>query len=324
MRALLCKKYGPPEFLEVEDVASPKPGKGQLLIQVQACGVNFPDTLIIEGKYQFKPEPPFSPGAEVAGIVKEVGEGVSGFKPGDAVVSGTTWGGYAEEVLAPASNTFAVPGGMDPVTAAASFMTYGTSYHALHDRAQMQAGETLLVLGAAGGVGLAAIQIGKAMGARVIAAASSDEKLSFCKANGADEVLNYSHENLKNRLKEVTGGHGVDVILDPVGGNLSEQAFRGIAWKGRHLVVGFTSGEIPALPLNLPLLKGGSVVGVFWGSFFRKEPLKNAENVQVMSGWFQEGKLKPRIHRTFPLEQGAEALLAMKRREVLGKMVIVI
>lgn len=322
MRALLCKKYGGPELLETGEAPSPQAGKGQLVIQVKACGVNFPDTLIIEGKYQFKPEPPFSPGAEVAGIVKETGEGVTAFKPGDMVVSGTTWGGYAEEVLAPASNTFLMPAGMDPVTAAASLMTYGTSYHALHDRAQLLLGETLLVLGAAGGIGIAAIQIGKALGATIVAAASTDEKLAFCRENGADHLIDYSREDIKERVKEITAGIGVNVIVDPVGGKYAEPAFRSMAWRGRHLVVGFTAGEIPVLPLNLPLLKGASIVGVFWGSFFRKEPAKNAENFRVMGPWFQQGKLKPQIHRVYALEDAPKALQAMKNREVLGKMVI--
>ncbi len=292
------------------------------MIKVAACGVNFPDTLIIEGKYQFKPEPPFSPGAEVAGVVKEVGESVTQFAPGDLVVSGTTWGGYAEEVLAPASNTFHMPAGMDAVTAAASLMTYGTAYHALHDRAQIQLGETLLVLGAAGGIGVAAIQVGKAMGATIIAASSTNEKLAFCKENGADFTINYSKEDVKERVKEITAGSGVDVIADPVGGKYTEPAFRSIAWKGRHLVIGFTAGEIPALPFNLPLLKGASIVGVFWGGFFRKEPLKNAENFRVMGRWFQEGKLTPKVHKVFALEDAPKALAAMKNREVLGKMVV--
>ncbi|MEQ6119415.1 NADPH:quinone oxidoreductase family protein [Reichenbachiella sp. MALMAid0571] len=323
MKAVLCKSYGKPETLVIEETDSPTPGKGEVIITVKACGLNFPDTLIIEGKYQFKPEMPFSPGGEVAGIVKEVGEGVSHLKPGDKVMSGTGWGGFAEEVKAMASNVFPIPPKMDFVTAASSMMTYGTSYHALVNRAELKSGETLLVLGAAGGVGTAAIQIAKNIGATVIAAASSDEKLEYCKSIGADFTINYSKEDLKERGKELTNGKGVDVIYDPVGDKYTEPALRTIAWKGRYLVVGFAAGDIPKIPLNLPLLKGCQIVGVFWGGFFRNEPQKNAENFMTIARWFAEGKLIPQIHAQYPLEKVAEAMNALTNKEVMGKVVLV-
>ena len=323
MKAVLCKSYGPPESLVIENIDSPIPDKGEIIISVKACGLNFPDTLIIEGKYQFKPDMPFSPGGEVAGVVKEVGEGVRHFKPGDHVMSGTSWGGFAEEVKARASNVFPLPPGMDFVTAASSMMTYGTSYHALVNRAELKAGETLLVLGAAGGVGTAAIQIGKALGATVIAAASTDEKLAYCKSLGADHTINYSKEDLKERGKELSGGKGIDVIYDPIGDKYAEPALRAIAWKGRYLVVGFAAGEIPKIPLNLPLLKGCQIVGVFWGGFFRNEPNENAKNFMTIIQWFAEGKLTPQIHNQYPLEKVADAMNAMTNKEVMGKIVVV-
>ncbi len=323
MKAVLCKAYGKPETLTIEEVASPRAGKGEVIIAVKACGLNFPDTLIIEGKYQFQPEMPFSPGGEVAGVVKEIGEGVTHLQVGDRVMSGTGWGGFAEEVKAMATNVFPLPEGMDFVTAASSMMTYGTSYHALVNRAALQPGETLMVMGAAGGVGTAAIQIGKALGARVIAAASTDEKLAYCRSIGADLTLNYTTEDLKARGKELTEGKGIDVIYDPIGDRYTEPALRAIAWKGRYLVVGFAAGDIPKIPLNLPLLKGCQIVGVFWGGFFRKEPQKNAENFQTIARWLAEGKLKPHIHAQYPLEEVATAMYAMTRKEIMGKAVLV-
>jgi NADPH2:quinone reductase len=323
MKAVLCKAYGKPETLTIEEVVSPRAGKGEVIITVKACGLNFPDTLIIEGKYQFQPEMPFSPGGEVAGVVKEIGEGVTHLQVGDRVMSGTGWGGFAEEVKAMATNVFPLPEGMDFVTAASSMMTYGTSYHALVNRAALQPGETLMVMGAAGGVGTAAIQIGKALGARVIAAASTDEKLAYCRSIGADLTLNYSIEDLKARGKELTEGKGIDVIYDPIGDRYTEPALRAIAWKGRYLVVGFAAGDIPKIPLNLPLLKGCQIVGVFWGGFFRKEPQKNAENFQTIARWLAEGKLKPHIHAQYPLEEVATAMYAMTRKEIMGKAVLV-
>jgi NADPH2:quinone reductase len=322
MRAVLCKHYGPPSELVVEDIPSPSAGPGQLVVSVHACGVNFPDTLIIQGQYQFKPELPFSPGAEVAGVVKEVGPGVTAFRPGDRVIAATTWGGYAEEVVAEASRCLVMPGDMPFDIAAAFLLTYGTSHHALRDRADLQPGETLLVLGAAGGVGLAAVELGKAMGARVIAAASSPEKLAVCREHGADELIDYTREDLRGRIKAITGGKGVDVVYDPVGGDYSEPALRSMAWRGRFLVVGFAAGKIPSLPLNLPLLKGCSVVGVFWGAFTRNEPERYQAGVKEMLAWVADGRLRPHVSARYPLEQAAEAMRDLTERRVHGKVVL--
>jgi NADPH2:quinone reductase len=323
MKAVLCKELGPPDKLVVEQVPSLRPGKGQVVVSVKAAGVNFPDTLIIQGKYQFKPEPPFSPGGEVAGVIKELGEGVVGLKPGDRVIAASTFGGFAEEMLADADKVIPMPDAMDFVPASAFVLTYGTSYHALKDRARLQAGETLLVLGASGGVGLAAIQLGKAMGARVIAAASSDAKLQVCKDNGADELVNYATEDLRARIKVITAGRGVDVVYDPVGGPYSEPALRDMAWNGRFLVVGFAAGEIPKVPLNLPLLKGCSIVGVFWGAFTRTEPENNRRNNEELLRMYLDGKVKPHIHATYPLERAAEALNEVLNKRVSGKVVLI-
>ena len=324
MKAILCKAYGPPESLVLEEVEPLKPGRGQVVIAVKACGVNFPDTLIIQGKYQFKPPLPFSPGSEVAGVVKKVGAGVEHVKVGDRVIAFTGHGGFAEEVLAEAAQLIPIPKGMDFTTASAFVLTYGTSHYALKDRAQLKPGETLLVLGAAGGVGLAAVEIGKVMGARVIAAASSDEKLEVCKQHGADEVINYTSEDLRERVKELTQGNGVDVVYDPVGGNYSEAALRGMAWGGRFLVIGFTAGEIPRIPLNLTLLKGCSIVGVFWGSFTARDPKRNQEHLQELLTWFVTGKIKPLISATYPLSRAADALNDMMNRKVKGKVVLLV
>ncbi|MSQ59067.1 MAG: NADPH:quinone oxidoreductase family protein [Betaproteobacteria bacterium] len=322
MKAVLCKELGPPEKLVVEEVPSLKPAKGQVVIGVKAAGVNFPDTLIIQGKYQFKPDLPFSPGGEVAGVVKELGEGVSNWKAGDRVIATTTWGGFAQEMVVDADRLIAMLGAMDYVAGSAFVLTYGTSYHALVDRAQLKAGETMLVLGASGGVGLAAVQIGKALGARVIAAASSAEKLAACKQAGADEIINYSTEDLRARVKVITGGRGTDVVYDPVGGTYSELALRDMAWNGRFLVVGFAAGEIPKIPLNLALLKGCSIVGVFWGAFTRTEPERNRLNNQELMRMFEAGKVKPHIHATYPLEQAAQALNDLVGKKVSGKVVL--
>jgi len=322
MKAVLCKEYGPPESLVIEDIPSPRPGKGQVVITVKACGVNFPDTLIIEGKYQFKPALPFSPGGEVSGIVKELGEGVNTVKVGDRVIAFTGWGGFAEEVVTEAAKLIPIPGDIDFATAASFTLVFGTAHHALKDRAHIKPGETLLVLGAAGGVGLASVELGKLMGARVIAAASSDEKLEVCKQHGADDVINYTNEDLRERVKTLTGGNGVDVIVDPLGGNYSEPALRSIAWNGRFLVIGFAAGDIPRIPLNLTLLKGCSIVGVFWGSFTEHEPRHNQENLQELLTWLAEGKLKPHISATYPLERAAGALNDVLNRKVKGKVVL--
>ena len=323
MKAVLCKAYGPPESLVVEDVPSPIPGPGEVVIAVKAASVNFPDVLIIQNKYQVKPPLPFSPGSEVAGIVKAVGEGVTSFKPGDSALAITAYGAFAEEVKIEARRLLPIPAGMDFPTAAAFGLTYATSEHALSDRGQLEAGETLLVLGAAGGVGLAAIEIGKALGARVIACASTDAKLAVCRQHGADDTINYADEDLRERIKAVTNGNGADVVYDPVGGPYTEPALRSIAWRGRLLVVGFAAGEIPRIPLNLTLLKGCAIVGVFWGEFTRREPQRFAASMQHLAGWYAEGKLKPHISETFPLERAADALTRIAERKVTGKVVLV-
>src|SRR6266853_3068432 len=269
MKAVLCKDWGPPDALVVEDIPSPAPGKGQLLVSVKASGVNFPDVLLIQNKYQFKPELPFSPGSEIAGVVKQAGEGVHGFMPGDRVMAHIRSGGYAEEVVVDEALVTPVPAGLELTVAASFGVVYATAFHALKDRGRIQAGETLLVLGAAGGVGLAAVELGKLFGARVIACASSDEKLETCRRFGAEVTINYEREDLREALKNL--GVAADIALDPVGGKYSEPAVRAMAWKGRYLVVGFASGEIPKIPLTLALLKGCSIVGVFWGEFARRE-----------------------------------------------------
>jgi NADPH2:quinone reductase len=322
MKAVLCKAYGPPSSLVVEDVPDLSPGAGQVLVKVHAAGVNFPDTLIIQGKYQFKPDLPFSPGAEVAGTVASVGEGVTHVRAGDRVIAATTWGGYAQQVVAQAERVIAMPPGMDFETAAAFLIAYGTSHHALKDRGELKAGETVLVLGAAGGVGLAAVEIAKAMGARVIAAASSDDKLAVCREHGADATINYATENLRERIKSLTDGRGVDVVYDPVGGELSEPALRSMAWRGRFLVVGFATGTIPSLPLNLTLLKGCAIVGVFWGAFVRAEPRRNEADLRELVEWLRQGRLRPRISGVYPLERCAEALQQVMDRKVTGKVVL--
>ena len=322
MKAVLCKAFGPAETLVLEEVASPEAKKNEVLLEVHAAGVNFPDTLIIEGKYQFKPPFPFSPGGEASGVVTAVGEKVSHLKVGDRVMALTGWGSFAEEVAVPGYNVMPIPASMDFASAAAFGMTYGTSMHALKQRANLQPGETLLVLGASGGVGLAAVEIGKAMGAKVIAAASSAEKLEVAKAAGADELINYSESNLKDEVKRLTGGQGADVIYDPVGGDLFDAAIRSIAWNGRLLVVGFASGRIPELPVNLALLKGAAVVGVFWGAFAQRQPQDNAANFQQLFAWHAEGKLKPLVSQTFPLAQAAEAINMLGQRKAVGKVVV--
>lgn len=322
MKALLCKQYGTPDSLLVEDIAPLTPKADEVVITVKACGVNFPDTLIIQGKYQFKPAFPFSPGGEVAGVVKEVGEGVTHLKAGDDVFAMPGWGGFAEELVVKANRVFRMPPKMDYKVASSLMYTYGTSYHALKDRAQLKAGETLLVLGAAGGVGLAAVNLGKIMGAKVIAAASSEEKLELCKSYGADAVINYSKEDLRERLKEITGG-GVDVIYDPVGDKYAEPALRAMNWKGRYLVVGFAAGQIPSIPLNLALLKGCAIVGVFWGAFAEKEPKANFQNITELFQWYQTGELKPHIQKTYSLEEAPQALYDMLERRAMGKLVVV-
>lgn len=322
MKAILCREFGPPDKLTFEEIPSPRAGKGQVVITTKASGVNFPDTLMIEGKYQFKPEFPFSPGGEISGVIKEVGEGVSHLKSGQAVFALTGWGGFAEEVVADASVTIPVPEGMTFVQAAAFTVAYGTSFHALKDRARLKEGETLLVLGAAGGVGLTAVELGAVMGARVIAAASSEDKLKLCREYGASETINYATEDLRARIKEITGGKGVDVVYDPVGGNFAEPALRSMGWKGRYLVIGFAAGKIPEIPLNLPLLKGCQIMGVFWGEFAQREMNKNMANFMQMIQWLREGKINPYIHQTYSLEDAPKALNEILNRKAKGKIVL--
>src|SRR5438094_3321007 len=320
MRAVLCKNWGRPDTLVVEDIPAPKPVKGQLLVSVKASGVNFPDVLLIQNKYQFKPELPFSPGSEIAGVVRQVGEGVHGFMPGDRVMAHIRWGGYAEEVVVDEALVTPVPAGLDFTVAASFGLVYATAWHALKDRARIKAGENLLVLGAAGGVGLAAVELGKLFGARVIACASSDEKLETCRRFGADVTINYEREDLREALRNLGGA--VDVALDPVGGKYSEPALRAMAWKGRYLVVGFASGEIPRIPLNLTLLKGCSIVGVFWGEFARRERDLNAANLTELTAWLRAGKIKPLVSASYPLARAADALNDMMSRKVQGKVVL--
>jgi NADPH2:quinone reductase len=324
MKAVLCKQFGPPDSLVVEELASPRAGPGEAVVSVKAASVNFPDVLIIQNKYQFKPPLPFSPGSELAGVVKEAGAGVQGWSPGDKVIAFTTYGAFAEEVKTEASRLIKLPEGMSFVTGAAFLLTYATSDHALRDRGTLAAGETLLVLGAAGGVGLAAIEIGKALGARVIACASSEDKLAVCRSHGADATINYAAEDLRERVKALTEGRGADVIYDAVGGPYTEPAFRSLAWRGRLLVVGFAAGEIPKLPLNLALLKGAAAVGVFWGDFARREPARFAESVRQLAQWYAAGKLKPHVSQTLPLEKAADALKLMAARQVKGKLVLTV
>jgi NADPH2:quinone reductase len=323
MRAILCTQFGGPELLEYRDVPSPRAGAGEVVVSVKAASVNFPDVLIIDNKYQFKPPLPFSPGSELAGVVKEVGPGVIGVRPGDRVMAFTIYGAFAEEVALDAARVLPIATGMDDVTAAALLLTYGTMDHGLRDRGALAAGETVLVLGASGGIGIASIEIAKALGARVIACASSDDKLAACRAHGADAVINYATDDLRARIKELTEGRGADVIVDPVGGPFTEPALRSIAWRGRLLVVGFAAGEIPKVPLNLTLLKGCSIVGVFWGDFLRREPAAFAASVAQLGQWHAEGKIKPHVSGTFPLARAADAIKLMAERKVIGKLVIV-
>jgi NADPH2:quinone reductase len=302
----------------VEDVPPPDAGPGEAVVAMKAASLNFPDLLIIENKYQVKPPLPFSPGCEMAGIVKEVGDDVTSVKPGDRVMAFTSYGAFAEEVAVRAERLVPIPAGMDFATASAFGLTYGTADHALSDRGALKAGETLLVLGAAGGIGIAAIEIGKALGARVIACASNDDKLAACREHGADEVINYDAEDLRERIRALTGGRGVDVVCDAVGGPYTEQTLRSTAWRGRLLVVGFASGEIPRISLNLALLKGCSIVGVYWGDFLRREPQACAARIGQLAAWYQAGKPKPHVSEMLPLERAAEAFSRLAGRHVTG------
>ena len=322
MKAIVCKKYGLPAELSYEDVTLAPLGPEEVRVGIKACSVNFPDTLIIQGLYQVKPPLPFTPGSDIAGIVLETGEEVTRYKVGDEVFGFVMTGGFAEEVNITVSQIFPKPPEMSFPIAASFMMAYGTSFHALKDRAQIQPDETLVVLGASGGVGLAAVTLGKLHGARVIAAASTAEKLALCQEYGADEIINYQKEDLKNRIKELTGGKGADVVYDPVGGAYSEPALRAMGWNGRFLVVGFAAGDIPKISLNLPLLKSCQIVGVFWGAFATRFTKENIKNSQTLIEWFLEGKLTPHIHATYPLKDTAKALEEMMKRKVKGKVVV--
>jgi NADPH:quinone reductase len=323
MRAVRCHELTGPASLQVDELADPHPPKGHIVIQVAAAGVNFPDTLITRGQYQFKPATPFSPGGEVAGTVIELGEDVTHFAIGDRVAATMLYGGYAERVVVPLLSVVRLPDNVSFEVGAATLLTYATTYHALVDRAAIQPGETLLVLGAAGGVGIAAVEIGVLLGAKVIAAASSEDKLAFCRTHGAAETIDYSREDLKERVKAINGGRGVDVVYDPVGGAHAEPALRAIGWRGRYLVVGFASGEIPKIPLNLTLLKGCQIVGVFWGSFAMREPAANRAHCDAIFAHVAAGKLVPAIDAVLPFAQAADALGRIERREVKGKVVLV-
>lgn len=323
MQAWLCENPIGVDALTWKELPTPEPKAGEVLVEIKAASLNFPDLLIVQNKYQFKPALPFVPGSEFAGIVRAVGEGVRHLQPGQHVACLTGTGGFATHAVVPAAICVPLPDGFALVDAAAFIMTYATSHHALIDRAQLRAGETLLVLGAAGGVGTAAIQIAKAAGAKVIAAASTDEKCTLCRAIGADEVINYSRQNLRESLKAMTAGKGPDVVYDPVGGELAEPAFRSIAWRGRYLVVGFAAGPIPSLPLNLPLLKGAAIVGVFWGDYAKREPAANASMMNELARWYAEGKIKPVIDSTMPMSDLKSAYLHMGSRGVKGKLVMV-
>ncbi|MGE0240182.1 MAG: NADPH:quinone oxidoreductase family protein [Parvibaculaceae bacterium] len=322
MRAILCKTLGGPANLAIEDIAPATPGTGEVAVAVKAVGLNFFDTLIIEGKYQIKPELPFSPGGEIAGIVTKVGPGVTHLKVGDRVMGYAGHGGAREEMTIGAARLSIIPAALSDEVAAGLSITYGTTLHALKDRANVRAGETLAVLGAAGGVGQAAVEIGKIMGAKVIACASSDDKLDFCRALGADAAVNYETQNLKDALRALAKD-GVDVVYDPVGGELTELATRALAWNGRHLVIGFAQGQIPKLPLNLVLLKSANIQGVFWGAHTEREPELHRANMDQLLAWAAEGALKPHIHKVYRFTEIAAALAAIARREVKGKAILV-
>jgi NADPH2:quinone reductase len=324
MRAVLCRAYGPPESLTVEEVDDPVAGPGEAVVDVAACSTTFPDVLMIQGLYQVKPSFPFSPGSEVAGVVSAIGQGVEGIAVGDRVFVSCGWGGMAERVKVAAGALFPLPDGVELTDAAGFLYTYGTSYHALVDRAVLQPGETLLVLGAAGGVGLTAVELGAVMGATVIAAASTESKLTVCRAHGAAMTINYAEEDLKARVRELTGGAGVDVVYDTVGGGFSEPALRSMAWNGRFLVIGFASGEIPKIPLNLPLLKGCSVVGVFWGSFTQRQPEATAASIAALVDMWKAGRISPHVSATFPLERAGEAIRHLADRKAEGRVVVTV
>jgi NADPH:quinone reductase len=323
MQAWFCETLSGPEGLVWKEVPTPEPGPGEVRIAVRAASLNFPDILIVQGKYQFKPALPFVPGSEYSGVVEALGEGVTQLKVGDAVAAMGSTGGFATHAIVAAKSVLKLPPGFALEDGAAFALTYGTSHHALVDRAALKAGETVLVLGAAGGVGTSAIQVAKAMGAKVIAAASTDAKCAFCRELGADATLNYASQNIRDSLKELTGGKGPDVVYDPVGGDMAEPVLRSIAWRGRYLVIGFAQGGIPALPWNLPLLKGASIVGVFWGEFVRREPEASARGMAELARWYAEGKIKPAIDLRLPMRELPAAYARMATRKVQGKVLMV-
>jgi len=319
---VLCKAFGPPESLVLEEVDDPVAGDGQVVIDIHACAVNFPDVLIIQDMYQFKPQLPFSPGAEVAGVVSAVGSGVTELAVGDRVLANPGWGGLAEKVAVNAAQAMPIGDEIDFEHASAFMYAYGTSHYALKDRAHLQPGESLVVLGAAGGVGLAAVELGALMGANVIAAASTDDKLELCREYGAAMTINYSTEDLKTRIRELTGGAGADVVYDAVGGEYSEPALRSMAWEGRFLVIGFAAGDIPKIPLNLALLKSCDIVGVFWGAFVARDRARNRENINELMTWWRDGKLRPHVSSIYPLEKSADAIRELADRRAKGKVVV--
>ena len=323
MRAVISRVVGGPETLTIEDIADPVAGAGEVVVAMRACALNFFDTLITRDRYQFKPERPFSPGGEIAGIVESLGDGVTGVAVGDRVIAYLKWGGAREKVVVPAGDLVAMPDGLDFVTAATLTVTYGTAIHGLADRGAVRPGETVAVLGASGGAGQAAVEIAKLLGARVIACASGAEKLAFCRSVGADEVIDYESEDLKVRLKLLTGGRGVDVVYDTVGDRFAEPAVRATAWRGRYLVVGFAAGEIPKIPLNLLLLKGCDLRGVFWGDHLVREPAAFAEEMRRLMAWVVDGRLRPHVHGTWPLEETPAAIAEIAARRVRGKIVVV-
>lgn len=322
MRALVCKRYGSAADLVIEDCDAPEPGEGQVAVEVRAAGLNFPDLLTIAGKYQVRTEPPFIPGIEAAGVVRSVGEGVRGFSAGDRVILTNQGGAFAEQCVADASRVMPLPESLGFEEGAGFAITYATSHHAFRQCAPIEQGQTVLVLGAAGGVGTTAVEIAKSMGARVIAAASSDEKLEFTRELGADDTVNYSRQALKDAVRELTGGKGADVVYDPVGGDLAIEALKALGWQGRHLVVGFASGDIPAFPANLLLLKEARAIGVYWGDWAAKNPADAASNMQELVALVADGTLKPRITAVYPLERFQDAFSALAERRALGKVVL--
>jgi NADPH2:quinone reductase len=322
VKALVCREYGPPETLKIEDLSVPAPGAGEILVDTRAAGINFPDLLLIAGKYQVNIPPPFVPGIEVSGVVEAVGKGVTRFSPGDRIIATPKAGGFAEKCVASDNLCMPLPTGMGFEEGAGFTITYATSYHAFRQSTELKPGETVLVLGAAGGVGITAVEIAKALGAKVIAAASSDEKLAFAREAGADETINYSNLSLRDAVKNTTGGKGVDVVYDPVGGELAQMALRSLAWHGRYLVIGFASGDIPAFPANIALLKEASIIGVWWGTWSTNNVGDSLQNMTELAAMVEAGKLNPKVTESFPLERFEDAFAAISERRAKGKVVL--